>query len=78
MTIANHSVSAKDLVSDEISDSVFTGHWIKPLFLQILAGPLKSYLDASKSIGGEVANQSILVEHSFKAQKVFLNFASRY
>jgi hypothetical protein len=41
-----------------------------------MKGPLKNYLEFSKIIGGEVSEQSILVENAFKAQRVFLDIAA--
>ena len=40
-----------------------------------MSGSLKTYLDISKSIGGEVADQAVLVERAFKEQRTFLKMA---
>ena len=50
-------------------------NWVT-FFPQIMKGPLKNYLEFSKIIGGEVSEQSILVENAFKAQRVFLDIAA--
>ena len=47
-------------------------------FDQIVAGSFQTYLDLSKKIGDEVANQSSVVESAFTAQRAFLVKAYYY
>ncbi|XP_026482114.1 adenylyl cyclase-associated protein 1-like [Ctenocephalides felis] len=42
----------------------------------IVAGPLAKFLSLSKSIGGDVAQQTVFVENAFKAQLAFITTAS--
>ena len=37
-----------------------------------MKGPLRTYLSCSRDIGGEILEQSVLVEAAFKAQRDFL------
>lgn len=46
-------------------------------FLDIVQGPLAQYLSVSASIGGDVAQHSLLVKKAFDAQTEFLKTASQ-
>nr|CAG4642617.1 EOG090X08PR [Evadne anonyx] len=46
-------------------------------FDDIVSGPFAVYLDTSKKIGGDVATQAEMVQAGFKAQREFLQLASR-
>lgn len=45
-------------------------------FDEVLNGPLKTFMDLSNAVGGDVATQAALVEAAFKAQRAFLVVAS--
>ncbi|XP_072267748.1 adenylyl cyclase-associated protein 2 [Pyxicephalus adspersus] len=47
-------------------------------FDALLAGPLEQYLTSSKIIGGDVETHASLVENAFKAERVFLVYASQH
>lgn len=42
----------------------------------MINGPLKTFLDLSNAVGGDVATQAALVDAAFKAQRAFLVVAS--
>ena len=46
-------------------------------FDEILNGPFRTYLDLSKRIGSEVATISEMVETAFKAQRSYLEMATK-